>query len=69
MPEGQDAKRRQTRIASIVIFCAIILWMAAQWLGGQMEWPIRFVFLFDFAALGALAWALIVLYGAWRKGR
>ncbi len=42
----------------------MVLWMAAQWLGGQLGWESRFVFLFDFAALAAFAWSLIVTYQA-----
>lgn len=60
---------RQARIASIVIALTMILWMAAQWIGGQIGLETRFVFLFDLAALAALAWALIVTWQVWRKRR
>lgn len=57
---------RQARLAAVVIAVAFILWMGAQWLGGAMRWPPRYAFLFDFAALGALVWSLIVLIRVWR---
>ena len=66
MPQN-DKDVRQARIASIVIFVTIILWMALQWLGGQMGLEARYAFLFDFAALGAFAWALFVLFNVWRR--
>ncbi|MEO1239335.1 MAG: DUF5337 family protein [Pseudomonadota bacterium] len=60
---------RQTRIASIVIALTMILWMAAQWIGGKVGLETRLVFLFDLAALAGLAWALIVTWQVWRKRR
>lgn len=60
---------RQARIASIVIALTMILWMAAQWVGGKVGLETRFVFLFDLAALAGLAWALIVTWQVWRKRR
>lgn len=60
---------RQARIASIVIASTMIIWMLAQWLGGKVGLEARYVFLFDLAALAALAWALIVTWQVWRKGR
>ena len=66
MPQN-DKDVRPARIASIVIFVTIILWMALQWLGGQMGLEARYAFLFDFAALGAFAWALFVLFNVWRR--
>ena len=69
MSDGKQAGQKQARQASIVILVAIIGWMAASWIGGQMNWPVRFAFLFDLAALAALFWALVVLFKVWRKGR
>jgi hypothetical protein len=34
-----------------------------------MGWPIRFVFLFDLAAIAAFFWALVVTYQIWRMRR
>jgi len=44
----------------------MLLWMASQWIGGQIGLAARFAFLFDLAALAAFAWALIVLIRVWR---
>lgn len=57
---------RKGRTAGLVIAATMLLWMAAQWLGGQLGWPARYVFLIDFAAIGALIWALVVTYQIWR---
>lgn len=61
-----DPLRRKARIASIVIFVTAIVWMALQAFGGMTGLPIRYAFLFDFAALAAFLWALINLYQVWR---
>jgi len=67
-PEG--AKRAgQARLVAYVLAGTIILWMGAQWLGGQMGWEARFVFLFDLIALGAFLWAMVVTYQIWRGRR
>lgn len=69
-PDPQDLKRAaQARLVGIVLAVTMILWMAAQWLGGQMGWQTRFVFLFDLAALAAFLWALVVTYQIWRGRR
>ncbi|MBT8457853.1 MAG: DUF5337 domain-containing protein [Rhodobacteraceae bacterium] len=60
---------RQGRIAALVIAMTMLLWMAAQWLGGQMGWEARFVFLFDMIALAGFTWALFVTWQIWRKRR
>ncbi|MEY4695587.1 MAG: hypothetical protein RIT14_15 [Pseudomonadota bacterium] len=57
----------QARLAALVIAGTMLLWMGAQYLGGQMNWPPRFVFLFDLAAMAAFLWALVVTYRIWRK--
>ncbi len=44
----------------------MLVWMGAQWLGGKMGWDPRYVFLFDFFALAAFFWALVVTYQIWR---
>ncbi|ALG89887.1 MAG: hypothetical protein CL814_02945 [Confluentimicrobium sp.] len=72
MPRGQDTDKdtaRQGRIAALVIAGAMLLWMGAQWLGAALGLPARYAFLFDFAALAALFWALVVTYQIWRKRR
>jgi hypothetical protein len=69
---AQDRDRRMARkgrTVGVVIAATMLIWMAAQWLGAQMEWPIRFVFLFDLAAIAAFVWALVVTYQIWRMRR
>ncbi|KAJ55565.1 hypothetical protein ACMU_12795 [Actibacterium mucosum KCTC 23349] len=69
-PNSKQAQNaRKGRVAAIVIAATMVLWMAAQALGGQLGLPTRFVFLFDFAALAALLWALVVSYQIWRDRR
>ncbi len=75
MPEkkpvsAEEQRRvRQIRRAAIVMALTMVLWMGAQFIGGQMGWPPRFVFLFDLAAIGALVWALVVTYWVWKERR
>nr|WP_318248271.1 DUF5337 family protein [Xinfangfangia pollutisoli] len=57
------------RLVAIVISVTMILWMGAQWLGGQFGWDSRYAFLLDFAALAAFFWALVVTYQIWRTRR
>ncbi|MES2845255.1 MAG: DUF5337 domain-containing protein [Pseudomonadota bacterium] len=67
-PDPKDmASAAQARLIAFVIAGTMILWMGAQWLGGQMGWQTRFVFLFDLAALAAFFWALVATYRIWRK--
>jgi len=61
--------KRKARVASIVIFVAMVGWMGASWIGGKIGLPIRFAFLFDFAALAALFWAMVVLFQVWKSGQ
>ncbi len=60
---------RKARIASIVMAATMILWMLAQFLGGRLGLPVRYAYLFDFAAIAALVWALIVTYQVWQARR
>ncbi|MGL4236021.1 DUF5337 domain-containing protein [Tabrizicola sp.] len=60
------ARARQARLVGIVLAVTIVLWLGAQWLGGELDWEPRFVFLFDLAAMAAFVWALIVTYQIWR---
>ncbi|MEX3016275.1 DUF5337 domain-containing protein [Gymnodinialimonas hymeniacidonis] len=67
-PEEQR-RVRQIRRAAVVMAATMVLWMGAQFVGGQMGWPTRVVFLFDLAAIGALVWALVVTYWVWKERR
>ena len=51
--DKDKALARQGRVVGVVIAATMVLWLVAQWLGGQLGWPVRFVFLFDLAALAA----------------
>ncbi|MDP5326558.1 MAG: DUF5337 domain-containing protein [Paracoccaceae bacterium] len=59
----------QARQAAVVIAATMVVWMGAQWLGGQLGWQARFVFLFDLAALAAFVWAIYVTFRIWRMRR
>ncbi|MEZ5912861.1 MAG: DUF5337 domain-containing protein [Paracoccaceae bacterium] len=58
---------REARQVGAVMAATMVLWMGAQWLGGQMGWQTRFVFLFDLAALAAFIWALVVTWRIWQR--
>ena len=60
---------RQARLAALVIAGTMVLWMGAQVMGGRLGLPERYVFLFDFAALAGLFWALAVTFQIWRARR
>jgi len=59
--------KRKARVASIVILVAMVGWMGASWIGGKIGLPIRYAFLFDFAAMAALLWAMVVLFQVWKS--
>lgn len=65
----EQALSRQARVVSIVIAVTMIVWMAAQWVGGKLELPSHYVFLADLFALAGFLWALIVTFQIWRKRR
>lgn len=69
MPDQPDTSSRKARVAASVIAATMVLWMGAQFLGGQLGLPVRYVFLFDLAAIAALFWALIVTYQVWQARR
>ena len=70
-PQSDQDKRlvRQVRLAAIVMAATMVIWMGAQFLGGQLGLPARFVFLFDLAAIAALVWSLFVTYWVWKARR
>ena len=68
-PRNAPVQARKARIAASVMAATMVLWMAAQLLGGQLGLPVRYVFLFDLAAIAALVWALIVTYQVWQARR
>ncbi|NGM47537.1 DUF5337 domain-containing protein [Rhodobacter sp. SGA-6-6] len=69
-PAPQEIRTaRQARTVALVLAVTMILWMAAQVVGGEMGWNPRYAFLFDLAALAAFFWALVVTYQIWRARR
>lgn len=69
-PSPRDqASARQARLVAIVLVGTMALWLGAQWMGGRLGLPVRFVFLFDFAAVAAFVWALVVSWRLWRQRR
>lgn len=69
--QGQQEQQlaKKGRVVAIVIACAMLLWMAAQWIGQAAGLPGRYALLFDFAAIAALIWALVNVYQIWRARR
>lgn len=69
-PDPADVRRaRQARLVGIVLAVTIVLWMGAQWVGGQLGLEARYAFLFDLAAIAAFVWAMVVTYQIWRGRR
>ena len=54
---------------AVVIAATMVLWMIAQWVGGEVGLAARYAFLFDFLALAGFMFAMIVTYQIWRKRR
>ena len=67
--EQEKELARLGRLISIVIAATMILWMAAQWIGGAIGLPDEYVFLFDLFALAGFLWAIFVTFQLWRKRR
>ena len=67
MGEQQDkalAKKGQT--VGLVIAITMVLWLIANLAGPQLGLPGRYALLFDFAALAALIWSMVVIYQMWQ---
>lgn len=65
----EKALARQGKLLALIVAATMLLWMAAQWLGGALGLDPRYVFLFDMLALAAFAWVIIVGLQLWRKRR
>lgn len=61
------ADARQMRLVALVIAATMALWLLVQYLGGQQNWPAKYAFLADLAAIGALIWSLLVTWRIWRR--
>ncbi len=68
-PDQEQALARKSRMVAVVIAVVMVLWMGAQWVGGQIGLDPKFAFLFDLAALAAFFWTMIVTYQIWRTRR
>ena len=68
-PDQEQALARKSRKVAVVIAVVVVLWMGAQWIGGQVGLDPKFAFLFDLAALAAFFWTMIVTYQIWRTRR
>lgn len=66
MGQAEQALARKGRVVALVIAGAMVLWITAQWLAPVLGLPGRFAFLFDFAAMAALIWAMVNIYQIWR---
>jgi hypothetical protein len=67
-PQDEDRQlAREARMVAVVIAATMLIWLGAQWLGGQRGWDPSLVFLFDLAALAAFFWALVVIWRIWRR--
>ncbi|TMM54948.1 DUF5337 domain-containing protein [Sulfitobacter sabulilitoris] len=61
--EEQDRQlAARSRMVSLVIAGTMILWLVLQVVAPQLGLPGRYALLFDFAALAALFWALVVSF-------
>lgn len=70
MNDADDrALARKGQTVGLVIAVTMVLWIAAQWVGPALGLPGRFALLFDFAALAALIWAMVVIFQMWQARR
>ena len=68
MPANDDQDVAKTgRLVAIVIAATMILWIGAQWAGGQAGLHPSYAFLFDLIALAALFWSLVVIWRLWQR--
>lgn len=67
--QSDKALARKGRLVALVIAGAMLLWLAANVIGAQLGLPGRYALLFDFAALAALIWAMVVIYQMWQARR
>lgn len=66
--DAQLAAREMRKVA-IVIAVTALLWLLGQAVGGLFGLEGRYAFLFDFAAIAAFFWAIVIVFQNWRKGR
>ncbi|SFE65721.1 hypothetical protein SAMN04488523_10968 [Sulfitobacter brevis] len=67
MSDEQDrALARKGQTAGLVIAGTMVLWLVAPMAARKFGLPGHYALLFDFAALAAMVWALVVIYQMWR---
>lgn len=67
MSEQSDkALARKGRMVALVIAITMVLWIIANLAGPMLGLPGRYALLFDFAALAALLWAMVVIFQMWQ---
>ena len=67
MSEQRDkALARKGQTVGLVIALTMVLWLIANLAGPQLGLPGRYALLFDFAALAALFWAMVVIFQMWQ---
>ena len=67
MSDNRDQQlARKGRMVGLVIAGTMLLWIGANVAGPALGLPGRYALLFDFAALAALLWAMVVIYQMWR---
>ncbi|NCO22062.1 MAG: DUF5337 domain-containing protein [Rhodobacterales bacterium] len=67
--DADQSLARQQRAAGFAIAGAMLGWMALQYAGARGVVSARVLFLFDFATLAVMVWALLVTFRVWRKRR
>ncbi len=69
-PSPKDtALANQARLVALVLCVTIVVWVALQMVGREYGWQAHYALLFDFVALAAFVWALIVTFRIWRQGK
>ncbi|MDA7827751.1 DUF5337 domain-containing protein [Rhodobacteraceae bacterium] len=65
--EAEKRFARQGRTTALVIAGAMLIWLAAQWIGPKLGLAGRYAILVDLLVLAAFFWALVVSFQMWRK--
>lgn len=64
--ERDKALAKKGQVVGLVIAITMVLWLIANLAGPQLGLPGRYALLFDFAALAALFWAMVVIFQMWQ---
>ncbi|MEM6477583.1 MAG: DUF5337 domain-containing protein [Pseudomonadota bacterium] len=64
--DSEMARAKTGRLVAIVIALTMVLWILAQTVGRALGLPGEYALLFDFMALAALFWSLVVAFRLWR---